>query len=230
MANLIQLENIYKTYQTGQVRYEALKDVTLTVNYGDFTAIVGPSGSGKSTLIQIIGCLSTPTSGRYLLAGKEVSKLSPNELAKIRNKNVGFVFQNFNLLASLTVLENVALPLVYRGVDFAQRKSKAEEMLAKVDLIRYVKHRANELSGGQQQRVAIARALVTVPDIVLADEPTGNLDSTSGCEIMKLLLDANQRGKTIIIVTHDLDLVKQAQRIIKICDGKIIGGDCRVIC
>jgi putative ABC transport system ATP-binding protein len=230
MANLIQLENIYKTYQTGQVRYEALKDVTLTVNYGDFTAIVGPSGSGKSTLIQIIGCLSTPTSGRYLLAGKEVSKLSPNELAKIRNKNVGFVFQNFNLLASLTVLENVALPLVYRGVDFAQRKSKAEEMLAKVDLIRYVKHRANELSGGQQQRVAIARALVTDPDIVLADEPTGNLDSTSGCEIMKLLLDANQRGKTIIIVTHDLDLVKQAQRIIKICDGKIIGGDCRVIC
>jgi putative ABC transport system ATP-binding protein len=230
MANLIQLENIYKTYQTGQVRYEALKDVTLTVNYGDFTAIVGPSGSGKSTLIQIIGCLSTPTSGRYLLAGKEVSKLSPNELAIIRNKNVGFVFQNFNLLASLTVLENVALPLVYRGVDFAQRKSKAEEMLAKVDLIRYVKHRANELSGGQQQRVAIARALVTDPDIVLADEPTGNLDSTSGCEIMKLLLDANQRGKTIIIVTHDLDLVKQAQRIIKICDGKIIGGDCRVIC
>lgn len=219
---LIQLKNISKVYANDKVSFTALLDVDLTINRGEYLAILGPSGSGKSTLMHIIGCLSTPTSGVYLLDGKEVSKLKRNELAKIRNENIGFVFQNFNLLTHVDALENVALPLVYKGVRAGKRNKLAREVLAKFGLENHLDHRPNELSGGQQQRVAIARALITNPDVILADEPTGNLDSNSGAEVIKIFEQLAAQGKTIIIVTHDLEIAKRTSRIVQILDGKIV--------
>lgn len=225
---LVKLSDIYKTYNTGKVSYEALKAINLEIATGEYVAILGPSGSGKSTLMQIIGCLSTPTSGSYLLGGKEIGKLTGNDLARIRNRTVGFVFQSFNLLAQLTVLENVALPLFYRGISLSEQSRMAAEILEKLGLTPFLKHRANELSGGQQQRVAIARALVTSPDIILADEPTGNLDSKSGADVIALLAELSLAGKTVITVTHDVKLAEHAKRIVYIYDGKIKDGDYKI--
>lgn len=225
---LVKLRDIYKTYNTGKVSYEALKAIDLDIAPGEYAAILGPSGSGKSTLMQIIGCLSTPTSGSYSLAGKEIGKLTGNDLAKIRNHTIGFVFQSFNLLAQLTVLENVALPLFYRGVSLHKRNALAVEILEKLGLTPYLAHCSNELSGGQQQRVAIARALVTSPEIILADEPTGNLDSKSGSDVIELLSQLAVAGKTVITVTHDVKLAAKAKRIIYIYDGKIKDGNYKV--
>ncbi len=219
---LIEMHDICKTYHTGKIQYEALKNVNLTINKGEYIAILGPSGSGKSTLMQIIGCLSTPTSGSYTLDGKEVSKLKPNELARIRNHKIGFVFQSFNLLAQTTALDNVALPLVYRGISLNKRRKMAEKYLAQLDMVSHKEHNPNELSGGQQQRVAIARALVTEPEMILADEPTGNLDSKSGSDVIRIFEELSEQGKAIIIVTHDLEVAKRAKRIIQIRDGCIV--------
>lgn len=219
---LIQLQNINKTYVNGKISFTALREVNLTINRGEYLAILGPSGSGKSTLMHIIGCLSTPTSGTYLLDGKEVSSLNRNELAKIRNEKIGFVFQNFNLLNHVDALENVALPLVYKGVKAGKRNKLAREILAKFGLENHLDHRPNELSGGQQQRVAISRALITDPDVILADEPTGNLDSNSGAEVIKIFEQLSAQGKTIIVVTHDLEIAKRTSRIVQILDGRIV--------
>lgn len=219
---LIKLKNIGKTYHTGKLSFEALKKANLNIKQGEYIAILGPSGSGKSTLMHIIGCLSTPTTGSYALAGKEVSKLTRNELAKVRNHKIGFVFQNFNLLAGTSALDNVALPLVYRGVGAGKRLKQAKQVLTTLGLATHLQHRPNELSGGQQQRVAIARALVTNPDIILADEPTGNLDSKSGAEVIQIFEQLSAQGKTIILVTHDLAIAKRARRIIQLHDGEIV--------
>lgn len=219
--DLVILKNISKTYHTGAVSFEALKNINLTIKRGEYVAILGPSGSGKSTLMQIIGCLSTPTAGSYLLAGKEVSQLTRNELAKIRNKTIGFVFQKFNLLAQLTVLDNVALPLLYSGIKTTERSKRAQVILEQLGLGTHLQHKSNELSGGQQQRVAIARALVTNPEIILADEPTGNLDSKAGNEVINLFEQFSAQGKTVIMVTHDMNFAKHAKRIVQIYDGKI---------
>jgi putative ABC transport system ATP-binding protein len=218
---LIQLKHIYKIYHMGKVSFPALKDVNLEIRNGEYIAILGPSGSGKSTLMQIIGCLSTPTTGNYLLSGKEVSKLTRNELAKIRNKQIGFVFQSFNLLPQMDIVDNTALPLLYRGINIIERQKLAKKMLTKLGLGEHFKHRPNELSGGERQRVAIARALITDPDIILADEPTGNLDSKSGAEVFSLLKQLSTLGKTVIVVTHDTNFAKEARRIIHIRDGQI---------
>lgn len=223
MSNIvIQLHNIGKTYCTGKISFEALRDINLEIKRGEYMAIFGPSGSGKSTLMQIIGCLSKPTTGSYTLAGKAVSNLTSNELAKARNLYIGFIFQNFNLMPQLTVVDNVALPLVYRGINADERTRRAKEVLEQLGLDTHCDHRSNELSGGQQQRVAIARALVTNPEIILADEPTGNLDSKSGAEVIRLFEQFSTQGKTIITVTHDVDLAKHAARVVEICDGKIV--------
>jgi len=218
---LIVLKNIYKTYNTGKIAFEALKDINVTIASGEYVAILGPSGSGKSTLMQIIGCLSTPTSGSYLLDGKEVSKLTRNELAKIRNQKIGFVFQNFNLLPQMDIVENTALPLLYRGTSRNERQNAAKKILGRLGLGEHFAHRPNELSGGQKQRVALARALVTNPDLILADEPTGNLDSKSGNEVISLLKQFSSEGKTVITVTHDKTLAKEAARIVYIRDGRL---------
>lgn len=220
--DLVVLKDVCKTYQTGKVSFEALKHINLNIKHNEYIAILGPSGSGKSTLMQIIGCLSTPSSGSYLLQGKELSKLTRNELAKIRNKTIGFVFQKFNLLAQLTVLDNVALPLLYSGVNIKERNQRAKAILEQLGLGTHLLHKSNELSGGQQQRVAIARALVTNPEIILADEPTGNLDSKAGGEVIELFEKLYREGKTVIMVTHDLNFAKHAKRIVQIYDGKII--------
>lgn len=218
---IIELKNIGKIYHTGDISFEALKNINLTINLGEYISILGPSGSGKSTLMQIIGCLLTPTSGSYLLDGKEVSKLTKNELATVRNQKIGFVFQQFNLMAQTSAVDNVALPLVYRGVGMIKRTNFAKQILSQLGLTTHLKHRPNELSGGQQQRVAIARALVTDPDIILADEPTGNLDSKSGAEVIEIFENLHKQGKTIIIITHDQEIAKRTKRIINIRDGKI---------
>lgn len=218
---IIKLLNVGKIYAKEKIVFEALRNINLEVKKGEYIAILGPSGSGKSTLMQIIGCLSTPSTGRYILAGKEVGSLSSDELAKIRNLYVGFVFQKFNLMPQLTVVENVALPLVYRGLASVERNKRAKNILEQLGLDKHFSHRSNELSGGQQQRVAIARALVTDPEIILADEPTGNLDSKSGAEVIKLFSQFNAQGKTVITVTHDADLAKHAKRIVEIRDGEI---------
>lgn len=219
---LIQLEDIYKIYKLGDTEVHALDGITLGIEQGEFIAIVGPSGSGKSTLMNILGCLDTPTEGSYLFEGKDMSKLSDDQLAVIRNKHIGFVFQSFNLLPKLDAVENVEVPLTYAGKKGPARRERAVKMLEIVGLGDRIHHKPKELSGGQQQRVAIARALSTDPPVILADEPTGNLDTKSGTEIMQILKELNKSGKTVILITHDINIAKQAQRNVHIQDGKII--------
>ncbi len=215
------LEKINKIYQTGDVPFQALKDINLKIDKGEFVAIIGPSGSGKSTLMNILGLLDQPTSGTYLLDDHDVSKLADNTQAEIRNKKIGFVFQSFNLLNRTSALENVILPLIYRGMDARSRKEAAKRALEAVGLADKLDSKPNQLSGGQQQRVAVARAIVTNPEIILADEPTGNLDSKTGDEIIELFNYLNAQGKTIILITHSLEIAKKASRIIKIKDGEV---------
>jgi len=212
---------MYKIYKMGSVEVRALNGINLHIRPKEFVSIIGPSGSGKSTLMNMIGCLDTPTSGKYYIEGQEVSKLSENELAYIRNKKIGFIFQGFNLLNKLTAIENVELPLIYQGVGSSKRRELARMALERVGLGNRLHHKPTELSGGQQQRVAIARALAGAPSIILADEPTGNLDSKSGEEVMQMLKELHQEGRTIVLITHDADVAKQAQRIIRIADGVI---------
>jgi putative ABC transport system ATP-binding protein len=221
---IITLNNISKFYKVGSHVVKALQTVTLTVKQNEYVALMGPSGSGKSTLMNVLGCLDTPTSGTYFLNGKDVSKMNDNELAEVRNKEIGFVFQTFNLLPRSTALDNVTLPLIYAGVGKAKRIERAEEVLKQVQLSDRITHKPNELSGGQRQRVAIARAMVNNPSIILADEPTGNLDSKTSIEIMGLLEDIHNAGNTIILVTHEEDIARHAHRIIRLHDG-YIGSD-----
>jgi len=219
---LIELEDICKVYQMGQVQVQALREVTLGVEKGELVAIMGPSGSGKSTLMNIVGCLDQATSGRYRLSGSDVSEMSDNELADVRNREIGFVFQNYNLLARTSALDNVELPLIYKGVPAVERRKQALDALDKVGLKGREHHDPSELSGGQQQRVAIARALVGNPQIILADEPTGNLDTKRSQEIMELLDDLNIRDKiTIVMVTHEKGMAKFAHRVIWMVDGQV---------
>ena len=218
---LIEIKDITKLYVMGTEELYALHGVSVNIKKKEYVAIMGPSGSGKSTLMNILGCLDTPSSGEYFLNGKNVSEMDDDELAEIRNREIGFVFQTFNLLARSDALHNVELPLIYRGLSRADRIEKAEEALYNVGLEDRMKHKPNELSGGQRQRVAIARALVNNPSIILADEPTGNLDSKTGEEIMALLEELNQKGNTIIIVTHEEEIAQHAHRVIKIRDGRI---------
>lgn len=221
METVIELKNIYKTYIMGSEDLTVLKGVDVTIHRNEYVAIMGPSGSGKSTLMNIIGCLDTPTSGDYILRGNNVSEMDDQELAEVRNKEIGFVFQTFNLLARIDALHNVELPLVYSGMGKTDRIEQAEAALINVGLGDRMTHKPNELSGGQRQRVAIARALVNNPAIILADEPTGNLDTRTGEEIMALFETLHENGNTIILVTHEEDIAKHAHRIIKIRDGEI---------
>jgi putative ABC transport system ATP-binding protein len=217
----IRTEDLWKTYEMGAEHLHALRGVTIEIHRGEYVAIMGPSGSGKSTLMNLIGCLDTPSKGRYWLAGRLVSELNDDELAYIRNKEIGFVFQTFNLLPRATALHNVELPLIYNGTPGEERLERAKQALAQVDLADRMMHKPNELSGGQRQRVAIARALVNTPSILLADEPTGNLDSQTGEEIMGLFARLHQQGNTIILVTHESDIAMHAHRVVRLRDGKI---------
>lgn len=225
MKSLVRLENVSKIYQLGEITVPALKKASLEIKKGEFVAIMGPSGSGKSTLMHIAGCLDTPSSGKVFLEGKKVSDLSEAELAKIRNEKIGFVFQTFNLVPRTTALDNVCLPLVYKGLSLDERRKKAMSVLKDMGLEKRVLHFPNQLSGGEQQRVAIARALVNNPAIILADEPTGNLDTKAGTEIMKILRQLNQKGNTVVVVTHEAHIAKFAKRTIKIRDGEIENGN-----
>jgi putative ABC transport system ATP-binding protein len=219
---LISISNLRKIYQMGEVEVRALDGVDLEVHAGDFVAIMGPSGSGKSTLMNLIGCLDTPTSGEYVLNEQRVSDLDDIELANIRNREIGFVFQTFNLLSRATALSNVELPLIYARVSVKERHRRAREALEKVGLADRAKHQPNELSGGQRQRVALARALVNEPSILLADEPTGNLDSRTSAEMMELFNELNAAGNTLVVVTHEEDIAAHARRVVRLLDGKIV--------
>jgi putative ABC transport system ATP-binding protein len=218
---LIETRDLWKTYVMGEEEIHALRGVSLEIDRGEYVAIMGPSGSGKSTLMNLVGCLDTPTKGSYLLNGKEVAAMNDDELARIRNEEIGFVFQTFNLLPRATALHNVELPLVYGGVPGKERIERAKQALGKVELTERALHKPNELSGGQRQRVAIARALVNNPSILLADEPTGNLDSKTGNEIMGVFARLHESGNTIVLVTHEADIAAYAHRIIHIRDGQV---------
>ncbi len=223
--SVIALDHVTKVYRNGTISVAALRGVSLTIDAGEYVAIVGPSGSGKSTLMHILGCLDTPTAGTFHLAGQNVSRMSEEELAEVRNRRIGFVFQQFNLLASMTAWQNVELPLVYAGVHRAERKERAMDALAKVGLAGRVQHRPGELSGGQQQRVAVARALVTEPDLILADEPTGNLDSVSADDVLALMAELHEAGRTLVLITHDVGVASAAGRIVGIRDGLVTEND-----
>lgn len=218
---MLELKNINKCYHLGSTKVQALKNVSFKINSGDFVAVIGPSGSGKSTLMNILGCLTVPDSGEYTIDDMDIINASDDKLAEIRNCKIGFVFQNFNLLAKLTALENVELPLIYRGVKRKERYLRSVKALNMVNLSDRMQHKPKELSGGQQQRTAIARALVSEPEIILADEPTGNLDSKAGKDIMNLLSELNSQGKTIVLITHDLTVAQYAKRIMRIIDGEL---------
>ena len=223
MSNhLIEVKNVYKIYNPGENEVRALDGISVTIDHGEFVAIVGHSGSGKSTFMNMLGCLDTPTSGDYYLDGVNVAGMTDDELSDIRNKQIGFIFQGFNLIPSLTAQENVELPLVYRGMPAEQRRQLAEEALTRVGMEHRMSHRPSELSGGQQQRVAIARAIAARPPIIMADEPTGNLDTRSGEDVMKILHELNEEGRTIVLITHDNDIARQATRAIRIIDGKVV--------
>ncbi len=221
---IIELEDVSKVYRMGKVEVQALKGVSLRVGAGEFIAIMGASGSGKSTLMNIIGCLDLPTSGRYLLDGVDVRRLDDNQLAAVRNRKIGFVFQSFNLIPRSSALHNVEMPLIYAGLG-AGRRRRAMAALEAVGLSERARHQPNELSGGQQQRVAVARALVTEPAILLADEPTGNLDSESGLEIMRLMAELNAQGRTIVLITHEADLAAFARRVVRLRDGEVVSDE-----
>ena len=221
MGNVIKMRNIIRDFKLGQEIVHVLKGIDLDIERGEYVAIMGPSGSGKSTLMNIIGCLDTATAGTYVLNGKDVSKMSDDELADIRNTEIGFVFQTFNLLPRTTALENVALPMVYAGISKSERTQRATEVLSDVGLADRMDHKPNQLSGGQRQRVAVGRALVNSPSIILADEPTGNLDSKTSLEILNLFEDIHKAGNTVIIVTHEEDVAARAKRIIRLIDGMI---------
>jgi putative ABC transport system ATP-binding protein len=224
---VIELEQVTKVYRTGAIAVAALRGVSLSIKSGEYVAIIGPSGSGKSTLMHILGCLDTPTSGTFRLAGENVSSMSEAALAIVRNRRIGFVFQQFNLLASLSAWQNVELPLTYAGVGRTERKERAMSALAKVGLAGRVQHRPGELSGGQQQRVAVARALVTEPDLILADEPTGNLDSVSASDVLGLMDELHQAGRTLVLITHDIEVASAAGRVVGIRDGLMTENDRR---
>lgn len=221
MPALIQVDDVWKTYQVGQQQVHALRGLSVDIAQGEYTALMGPSGSGKSTLMNMLGCLDTPTSGRYRLAGEDVGTLDDDALADIRNRRIGFVFQTFNLMPRYTALENVALPLVYAGASRADREAQAREVLEQVGLADRMDHRPNELSGGQRQRVAVARALVNRPDLLLADEPTGNLDTKTSLEIMALFGEIHAAGNTVVLVTHEEDIAAYAHRVVRLRDGVV---------
>ncbi|WP_392389033.1 ABC transporter ATP-binding protein [Gorillibacterium timonense] len=222
---MIELNQICKTYYQGEEELNVLRSVSLQVEQGDFVAIVGPSGSGKSTLMNTIGLLDAPTSGTYILDGVDTESLTDNRLAELRNRKIGFIFQQFNLLPRLTALENVELPLIYSGMDKKTRKERAASLLASLGMQRHIQHKPSQLSGGQQQRVAIARALAVSPSLILADEPTGALDSRTGHEVLDLIWELNDRGNTIVMITHDPGIAKTARRTISLHDGEIIGDE-----
>jgi putative ABC transport system ATP-binding protein len=222
---MIEIKNLSKIYQLGKEKLYALDKVSLKIEAGEFAAIVGPSGSGKSTLMNILGCLDIPTEGHYILDGKPVESLNDDQLAEIRNEKIGFIFQRYNLLTRLNVYENVEIPLIYLGIGNAERKKRIEQALEQVGLSSHIHHKPSELSGGQQQRVAIARALATNPSVIMADEPTGALDSKTGREVLNLLQKLHKSGRTIVLITHDLSIAAEAERRIQIKDGHIISDD-----